>query len=83
MLQRLIEENPTLDYAKLAKLPMNELISYLKQNGVDVKQFVNCTGDDPDDDTDDVDEDEEKESDENEDESEEDEEDDDKKVYME
>ena len=52
LLQRLIEENPNLDYAKLAKLPMNELISYLKQTGVDVRNYVHCTGDDLDDEDD-------------------------------
>lgn len=52
LLQRLIEEHPNLDYAKLAKLPMNELISYLKQSGVDVRNYVHCTGDDLDDEDD-------------------------------
>ena len=54
LLQRLIEENPNLDYAKLAKLPMNELISYLKQSGVDVRNYVHCTGDDLDDELEDL-----------------------------
>lgn len=49
LLQRLTEENPNLDYDKLAKLPMNELIGYLKQSGVDVKNYVHCTGDNLDD----------------------------------
>lgn len=75
LLQRLIEENPNLDYAKLAKLPMNELISYLKQSGVDVRNYVHCTGDDLDDELEDLfdDDDEEDESDEDEDEEESDE----------
>ena len=73
LLQRLIEENPNLDYAKLAKLPMNELISYLKQSGVDVRNYVHCTGDDLDDD----DRDDDVEDDKDEDEEDEDEEDDD------
>ena len=79
LLQRLIEENPNLDYAKLAKLPMNELISYLKQSGVDVRNYVHCTGDDLDDELEDLfdDDDEEDESDENEEESDEDESDED------
>ena len=54
LLQRLTEENPNLDYEKLAKLPMNELISCLKQSGVDVKNYVHCTGDDPDDELEDL-----------------------------
>lgn len=52
LLQRLTKENPNLDYEKLAKLPMNELIGYLKQSGVDVKNYVHCTGDDLDDEDD-------------------------------
>lgn len=52
LLQRLIGENPNLDYAKLATLPINELISYLKQSGVDVRNYVHCTGDDLDDEDD-------------------------------
>lgn len=49
LLQRLTEENPNLDYEKLAKLPMNELVDYLKQSGVDVRNYVHCTGGDLDD----------------------------------
>ncbi len=56
LLQRLTEENPNLDYEKLAKLPMNELVGYLKQSGVDVRNYVHCTGDDLDDEDDLVDE---------------------------
>lgn len=52
LLQRLIEENPNLDYEQLAKMPINELISYLKQSGVDVRNYVHCTGDDLDDEDD-------------------------------
>ena len=52
LLQRLIEENPNLDYGQLAKMPINELISYLKQSGVDVRNYVHCTGDDLDDEDD-------------------------------
>ena len=54
LLQRLTKENPNLDYAKLAKLPINELIGYLKQSGVDVKKYVHCTGDDLDDELEDL-----------------------------
>ena len=56
LLQRLTEENPNLDYEKLAKLPMNELVDYLKQSGVDVRNYVHCTGGDLDDEDDLVDE---------------------------
>ena len=79
LLQRLMGENPNWDYGQLAKMPINELISYLKQAGVDVRNYVHCTGDDLDDELEDLfdDDDEEDESDENEEESDEDESDED------
>lgn len=59
LLQRLADANPNLDYCELAGMPMNELVAYLSQSGIDLRDFADYTGDDfdfeTDEDTDDQD----------------------------
>lgn len=52
LLQRLIEENPNLDYAKLAKLPMNELEDLFDDDDRDDDDMDDLKDDDDDDDDD-------------------------------
>lgn len=54
LLKKLEEEHPHLEYSKLAGLSMNELIVYLEQAGIHLRDYVEYTetedGDDPEED---------------------------------
>lgn len=44
LIRKLISENPKLDYAELAVLPIKDLVARLNQEGIDLREYANYTG---------------------------------------
>ena len=45
LLQYLVAENPNLDYSQLAGFSMEDLVNYLAQEGIDIRDFADYVGD--------------------------------------
>lgn len=46
LIRKLTSENPKLNYAQLASLPIKDLVERLNQEGIDLREYANYTGND-------------------------------------
>ncbi|MDY3017833.1 MAG: hypothetical protein SOR79_11915 [Blautia sp.] len=46
LIRKLTSENPNLNYAQLASLPIKDLVERLNQEGIDLREYANYTGND-------------------------------------